>query len=178
MLASGPVVVADVVVRPAVVMLVGTSGSGKTTYRGRLLAAGLSPASVVSMDDLRREVRARYGARGRRSRPLQAYSAYAARTAARRCEAMAAFGTGYVADATHLVRRERRRHVAVAEAVGLPAVAVLTPLLTVDELVRRNAGRDPDERVPEEALLRQRHRRSLLSAAMLGGEGFVDVIEP
>ena len=162
---------------PAVVVLVGTSGSGKTTYRRRLLGAGLAPDLVVSMDDLRREARARDASRGLRPRHLQGYSAYAARTAGRRCEVLAAFGVGYVADATHLVRRERRRHVAVAEDTELPAVAVLTPVLAPAELVSRNAGRDLDEQVPEEALLRQQHRRSLLSAGMLRDEGFVEVLE-
>jgi len=46
-----------------------------------------------------------------------------------------------------------------------------TPLEPAAELRRRNAGRDPDEQVPEEALLRQWHRRSLLSKAMLVEEG-------
>src|SRR3954451_20644580 len=110
---------------PAVVVLVGTSGTGKTTYRRKLVAAGLPADAVVSMDDLRREERARDQARGRPPRALQRYSAYAARTAARRCEAMAVFGAGYVADSTHLVRRERRAHVLLAAEVGLRCVAVL-----------------------------------------------------
>ena len=48
---------------------------------------------------------------------------------------------------------------------------------TCDELARRNAARPPDEQVPVEALLRQRHRRTLLSAGMLREEGFTDVLE-
>jgi len=159
------------------VVLVGTSGSGKTTYRRTLLRDGLPATSVVSMDDLRRDERARDVTRGRRPRPLQAYSAYAARTAIRRCEAMAAFGSGYVADATHLVRRERRTHLAIADATGLHAWAVLTPLLSEEELVRRNDERPPDEQVPVEVLLRQRHRRSLLSAEALRADDFAHVIE-
>jgi predicted kinase len=163
---------------PAVVVLVGTSGSGKTTLRRRLLAEGLAVGGVVSLDDLRREARDHVLRRGGAARPLQDYSATAVRRARRRSEVFAAFGCGYVADATHLRRRDRREHVAVASDAGLPAVAVLMPLLDVEELVRRNAARPPDEQVPADALLRQHHRRSLLSADGLLGEGFVTVHTP
>ena len=158
-----------------VVVLVGTSGSGKTTLRQWMVAAGLPADRVVSLDDLRREARADDLVRGGTARPLQDYSASAVRTALGRAEAMAALGVGYVADATHLLRRERQVHVRLAAEAGMAAVAVLTPLLPIEELVRRNAGRPADEQVPDDVLVRQRHRRSLLSAELLLDEGFTEV---
>jgi predicted kinase len=160
---------------PAVVVLVGPSGSGKTTLRHRLVAEGLSPDAVVSLDDLRREVRAEAERRGLRPRPLQEYSAAAVRRARRRADVLAAFGTGYVADATHLRRRDRREHVGVAQDTGLPVIAVLTAFADLAELLRRNAARPDDERVPDEVVARQHHRRSLLSQELLGEEGFAKV---
>jgi predicted kinase len=161
-----------------VVVLVGTSGSGKTTLRRSLVATGLPADRVVSLDDLRREARHDDLARGRPAHPLQHYSPSAARRALRRTEVMAALGVGYVADATHLLRRDRRVHVLLAAEAGLPAIAVLTPLLPIEELVARNSGRPADEQVPDDVLVRQRHRRSLLSAELLLEEGFIEVQEP
>jgi hypothetical protein len=57
------------------------------------------------------------------------------------------------------------------------ARAVLTPLVAVEELVRRNALRAPDEQVPNDVLERQAHCRSLLSADLLLEEGFASVHE-
>jgi hypothetical protein len=45
------------------------------------------------------------------------------------------------------------------------------------ELAARNTGRPAEEQVPLEALRRQQHRRSLLSAALLLEEGFTVVVE-
>jgi predicted kinase len=161
---------------PAVVVLVGTSGSGKTTLRRRWVDEGLPAELVVSLDDLRREALADDVTRGRPPRPLQDYSAAAVRRAATRYDALAAFGAGYLADATHLRRRDRTPHVRAARETGLPSVAVLLPLPHLEELFRRDAGRPADERVPAEVLARQHHRRSLLSAGMLADEGFDEVL--
>lgn len=160
-----------------VVVLVGTSGSGKTTLRRRLVGRDLPPDLVLSLDDLRRELRAEDVRRGRPPRALQDYSAAAVRRAARRGDALAAYGAGYLADATHLRRRDRVVHVRVARETGLPVVAVLTPPASLEELVRRNARRPGEERVPEPVLARQHHRRSLLDAGLLRAEGFDDVLD-
>ncbi|MFL6133792.1 MAG: AAA family ATPase [Nocardioidaceae bacterium] len=162
---------------PAVLVLVGTSGSGKTTLRRELVASGLPEDLVVSLDDLRREARDFDILRGRRPRPLQDYSPHAVRLAVRRGNAMAAYGAGYVADATHLRRRDRRLHVRTAEDTGLPSRAVLTPVLPLEVLVERNARRPPDEAVPVDVLARQAHRRSLICAETLAEEGFSVVHE-
>jgi predicted kinase len=162
---------------PSVLVLVGASGSGKTTLRRALESAGLPADLVVSLDDLRRQAQAWDLAHGRPARDLQDYSALAVRRAVRRCEALAVFGAGYLADATHLRRRDRRVHVHVAVETGLEPRAVLAPALPVEVLVERDLRRPPDERVPVDALLRQAHRRSLLSAELLLGEGFQSVVE-
>jgi len=163
--------------QPAVVVLVGAAGSGKTTLRRALVAAGYDAGRVVSLDDLRRCERADDAAAGRPVRPLQGYSLRAVRRARRRCDALAAFGAGYLADATNLRRRERVEHVRAAEACGLPSVAVLLPHVDLATLVERDALRPPDERVPADVLARHAHRRSLLSADLLAGEGFALVLE-
>lgn len=160
-----------------VLVLVGTSGSGKTTLRRRLVSDGLHPDSVVSLDDLRRRARARDVASGHPPRPLQDYSAVAVRHGARRAHALAAFGAGYLADATHLRRPERRAHLSTAADTGLTARAILLPLPSMDELLRRDAARPVDAQVPAEVLERQAQRRSLISAAGLLGEGFDHVVE-
>ena len=162
--------------RPQVVVLVGTSGAGKTTLRQALVGDGLPAELVVSLDDLRRSAREDDLRRGRSARGLQEYSAHAARRAARRADALAAYRAGYLADATHLRRNERREHALRASDTGLDAVAVLFGAVPLEVLLERNAGRTPDERVPEDVLARQHHRRSLLSAALLLEEGFADVV--
>ena len=162
---------------PAVVVLVGASASGRTTLRRALHDAGLPEDLVVSLDDLRRRARAWDEAHGRAARDLQEYSALAVRQAARRCDALAGFGAGYLADATHLRRRDRRLHLRVAAETGLEPRAVLTPVEPVEVLVERNLRRPADETVPLDALLRQVHRRSLLSADVLLAEGFASVLQ-
>ena len=162
---------------PLVGVLVGASGSGKTTLRRAVVAAGLHPDAVVSLDDLRRAARADALRRGWPPRPLQEYSASAVRRASRRQDALAAFGSGYLADATHLRRRDRVAHVEVARDAGLDAVAVLMPAVPLEELLARDVRRPGEERVPVDVLARQHHRRSLLGVALLRDEGFTRVRE-
>jgi predicted kinase len=161
----------------SVVVLVGAAASGKTTLRQRLVAEGAAPAVILSLDDERTALWERAVLSGAVPRPLQDYSL----PAVRRCDAAAnerlAQGRGYLADATHLRRRERVAHIRAAHAAGLPAIAVLLPAVPLDELRRRNAERPAWRRVPEHILARHAHRRDLLSPAMLREEGFDDVVE-
>jgi predicted kinase len=156
---------------PAVVVLVGAPGSGKTTYRRRLLADGFEPERVVSLDDLRRELRVRSS----EPKPLQAYSYGALQIAAERQRALVDTGRGYLADATNLRRRERVAHVAMAGV--LPAYAVLLPDVPLDVLLARNAARAEDEQVPADVIAAFAHRRSLLTRDLLLREGFAGVVE-
>lgn len=159
------------------VVLVGPPAAGKTTVRRALLAAGLPQRLVVSLDDLRRELRRNAVTAGRPAREVQDWTTGALRVAAARQQALLAERTGYLADATHLRRRERRAHVVAAHAAGLPAVALLLDEHPPHELAGRNAGRSADEVVPERVLLAMAHRRSLLTPASLAEEGF-DVVLP
>lgn len=159
----------------AVVVLVGPAASGKTTLRESLLLR--NSFEVISLDDERAALRERDVAAGRPPRELQDYSW----TAVRRCEAAAgellARGVGYLADATHLRRRERTPHVRDAHAAGLRAVAMLLPTLPFEELQARNARRPEFRRVPDEVLERHAHRRSLLTRDLLLEEGFDEVVD-
>ena len=83
-------------------MLVGAAGSGKTTVRERLVAAGLPPERVVSLDDERLALSAEAAAAGREPRALQDWSLPAVRRAERAAAGLLARGCGYLADATHL----------------------------------------------------------------------------
>jgi predicted kinase len=154
-----------------VVVLVGPPASGKSTVRRQLVAEGLPADLVVSLDDLRRELRDRSAD----PRPLQDYTLVALRIAADRQRALVEQGRGYLADAQHLRRRERVAHVAAAGS--LTTVAILLPDLPVEVLLARNALRDDDERVPTEVIARAAHRRSLLTAGLLRAEGFTEVRE-
>ena len=158
-----------------VLVLVGAAASGKTTLRRELVAAGLDEGVVVSLDDLRRDLRARDLTAGGAPRELQDYSLPAARRAARRGDALAGLAVGYLADATHLRRAERREHLRRAQRAGLAAEAVLLPALPLEVLVERNASRPDDQRVPEDVLAHHAHRRSLLSADALRADGFAAV---
>ena len=156
--------------QPSVVVLVGAPASGKTSFRRQLLAAGLDPSLVVSLDDLRRELRDA----SLDPKPLQEYTVAALRIAGERQRALVEAGRGYLADATNLRRRERVGHVATAGP--LPAYAVLLPDVPLPVLLERNARRPEDERVPEDVIAAFAHRRGLLSRETLLTEGFRDVV--
>lgn len=159
-------------------MLVGAAASGKTTLRGLLVEAGLDPARVVSLDDERAALSAQDVAAGRDPRALQDYSRPAVRRAEARQAALLDAGTGYLADATHLRRRERVPHVRAARAAGLPVAALLMPALALDVLGARDAVRADARRVPLDVLARHVHRRGLLDADLLRAEGFDEVVTP
>lgn len=156
-------------------VLVGPPASGKTTWRRRLVADGYPPERVVSLDELRREVAARVEAAGGPVRSPEEWTPRALRLAARLRAEMLADGRGYLADATHLRRRERVVHVRGAASAGLPAVALLLPEVPLDVLRARNAGRSGHDLVPDDVLVQFAHRRALLSADLLREEGFAVV---
>ncbi|PJJ72333.1 putative kinase [Diaminobutyricimonas aerilata] len=159
-----------------VIVLVGAPAAGKTTLREQLVASG-AVRDVVSPDDERAALREADVAAGRAPKPLQEYSLLAMRANAAAAERLLSAGRGYLADATHLRRRDRVAHVRAAREAGLPAIAVLMPDVPIEALRARNAARPELRRVPEDTLARHAHRRGLLSAALLREEGFDDVIE-
>lgn len=158
-------------------MLVGAAASGKTTLRRALLDRGLPPHRVVSIDDLRRQLRDAAVAAGRERRDLQAYTLPALRWGQARQHELLAAGEGYLLDATSLRRRERVEHVRAAKAAGLRSVALLLRPLPFDVLSERNRRRAGDEVVPDDVLARQSHRHGLLDAALLRADGFDEVVE-
>lgn len=160
----------------AVVVLVGAPGSGKTTVRARLLAEHPGTA-VLSPDDERAALREDDVAAGRLPRDLQDYSLQALHRCSAAGAALLAEGRGYIADATHLRRKERVAQVRAAHDAGLRAIAVLLPDLPVPVLVQRNAPRAELRRVPAERLARHANRRSLIDADALRQEGFDEVVE-
>jgi len=161
---------------PAVVVLVGPVAGGKTTARHALVAAGLDPELVVSLDDERLALRQRSENADRPVKALNDYTLVALKICAHRQQRLLAAGTGYLADNTHLRRQERVVHVRAATAAGLRAVALLTAEAPLDELVRRNAARDDVLRVPDEVIARHHHRRSLLTPELLrDADGFAEV---
>jgi predicted kinase len=160
----------------AVIVLVGAPGSGKTTLRNRLLGEGRATA-VLSLDDERVALRERDAAAGRAPRDLQDYSLPALHRCTAAARALLADGHGYLADATHLRRKERVLHVRAARRAGLRVVAYLLPDLPVATLAARIAARPEQRPVPDEVLARHAHRRSLLTARMLEEEGFDEVVE-
>jgi predicted kinase len=163
---------------PEVVMvLVGAPASGKTTLRRRLLAEAATSFPVLSPDDARATLRAQDIAAGSEPHDLQDYSLSALRSCAARAADLLAAGRGYLADATHLRRKERVAHIRAAHDAGLPAVAVLLPVLPVEVLAERNARRTPDRRVPHDILAKHAHRRGLLTPQLLREEGFDEVLE-
>jgi predicted kinase len=160
---------------PAVVVMVGPPAAGKTRVRRRLHDAGLPARLVVGLDELRRAARSCAAAAGDPVRPLQDYSLTAVRTAAAVQRELLDAGTGYLSDATNLRRRERVDHVRAASGAGLPAVALLLPDHPVATLLARDSLRPVDERVPADVIAAYAHRRSLLTADLLRGEGFAAV---
>ena len=164
----------------SVLVLVGAPASGKTALRTQLMTEGgdaTEPLVILSPDDERGRMRARDVAAGREPRNLQEYSLPALRRCAAGAEEVLSLRRGYLADATHLRRKERVAHVRAAREAGLPAVAVLLPDLPLAVLADRNSRRSEERRVPDGILARHAHRRGLLSVELLRAEGFDDVRE-
>ena len=147
---------------PALVVLVGAAGSGKTTLARRLFA----PRDVLSSDEFRRVVS---GDPGNQAVTRTAFSILH-REVIRRLAA----GRLVVVDATNVERHARLALVRRAMAAGAPAHAVVLAL--PDGVVHaRNAARA--ERVVDAAIV-QRHLATLRATLEVGGldaEGFTTV---
>ena len=141
---------------PAVVVLVGAAGSGKSTWA----AAHYRRAEIVSSDDLR-------GVVGSGPADLDA-SADAFDLLERIVAARVGRGLTTVIDTLGLDADRRRAWRAAARAAGLPAVAVVldTP---GDECRRRNAERDRPVPAP---VLAEQVRRVAAARDDLAAEGW------
>jgi protein phosphatase len=147
---------------PALVLLVGPAGSGKTTFAAREFA----PDEVVSSDELR-------GLIGR-DEADQTVSRAAFAVLHRIVERRLAAGRLTVVDATNVTRAARRALLRRAAAAGIPAVAIVfeLPLAAVLEQNARRPGRVVEAPVVE------RQWRTLAAALARGAldeEGFAAI---
>ncbi|OGO57562.1 MAG: hypothetical protein A2V85_10255 [Chloroflexi bacterium RBG_16_72_14] len=148
---------------PALVVLVGAAGAGKSTFAARHFAAG-----EVLSSDLLREAIAGDAADQRATGP-----AFAAlhRALARRLGA----GRLTVVDATNVTAAARRALLRRAAVVGVPAVAIvldLDPRLVAARNAQREGGR-----VPGDAVLRQlTDLEASNRPGALEAEGFAQVV--
>jgi len=144
----------------SLVVLVGASGSGKTTFAARHFAA----TEVLSSDTMRAIVADDANDQGASSAAFELL-----RTALR---LRLAAGRRSVVDATSVEGWARAELLAIARRHGRPAVAIVLAR-PVDICLDRNERRE-DRRLPPRAIRRQ-HRLMSDSLPHLGDEGFADV---
>jgi predicted kinase len=146
--------------RPALVVLVGAAGSGKSSFAAR----HFDPRDVLASDAFRERVS------GDPTDQAASRRAFAALHGALRRRL--ASGRLAVVDATSVARRARTPLVRAAREAGVPALAIVLDL-PPDVVLARNAARPGRFAVPDPAVHRQ-----LLSLARsvrhgaLGTEGF------
>ncbi len=147
---------------PALVLLVGPAGAGKSTFAARHFAQD----EVVSSDELR-------GLIGR-DEADQTVSRAAFAVLHRIVERRLAAGRLTVVDATNVTRAARRALLRRAAAAGIPAVAIVfdLPLDVVLAQNARRAGRVVEPRVVER---QWRTLAAALARDALAEEGFVAV---
>ncbi|MFE7515015.1 AAA family ATPase [Streptomyces sp. NPDC057540] len=146
---------------PALVVLVGASGSGKSTF-----ASTWSPSQVLELDAFRAMVSDEAG-----DQQATADAVAALRTV---LEARLARKKTTVIDATNCERAVRAGLVQAARRHGVPTVAVLmgTP---VSLCVIRQTARTPDRAVPAD-IVRAQHTAAVTAFPGLRGEGFDHVV--
>lgn len=141
----------------ALVLLVGASGSGKSTWAGRHFTA-----SAVLSSDAFRELVAGDAADQAATADAFAVLHLAARARLRR-------GLLTVIDATNLTSAARRPLLGLARRFARPAVAVVFDV-SLPQSLERNARR-PGRRVPD-AVVRRHHGQLRAALRALPGEGF------
>jgi protein phosphatase len=145
---------------PALVVMVGVSGAGKTTFCARHFAS----EEVFSSDRARGVVS---GDENDQRATVAAFDLVRAQV-----ETRLAHGRLAVVDATNVRAEHRRPFVAMARAHGLPSVAIV---LNVPEVLARQRNRArPERRVTQYAIEQQ---RSALRRSMnrIEAEGFMPV---
>ncbi|MGE5597074.1 MAG: AAA family ATPase [Hyphomicrobiales bacterium] len=118
---------------PALVMLSGLPGSGKTTFAHRLLER--LDAVHIESDAIRRELFAE-------PRYVAEEHARVFRTAEDRARSALERGASVVFDATNLTTKDRRRFVRLAERLGCPLVAAR--MVAPAETIRARLSRPRD----------------------------------
>jgi predicted kinase len=159
---------------PALVLLVGPAGSGKSTWA----AARYRPTQIVSSDGLRAAITDNESDQRATSDAVALLHALAA--------ARLAHGRLTVIDATNTARSSRSPLLAIATAAEAPAYAVVftTPVtVCLARNARRSADRQPGcawaRRVPAATVVAQ-HAATAAALPVLAGEGFtgVHVLDP
>ena len=145
-----------VVPRGALVLLIGASGAGKSTFA----ASHFPRTHVLSSDEMRAIVADDPNDQSATQGAFQLlHTALALRLAGRRTT---------VVDATNVERPWREQLLAIARRAGRPAIAVILAL-PLEVLLARNEAR-PDPRPA--AVVRRQHRRLEGSIASLHDEGY------
>lgn len=148
---------------PALVVLVGAAGAGKTTFAARHFA----PDEVLSSDAYRQAIS---GDAGDQRVTAAAFTALH-RALTTRLEA----GRLTVIDATNVTPSARRALLGRAARTGVPAIAIVLDLEPGLVLARNRAraGRIVPEDTVEQHLA---HLRAMLATGALAAEGFASVV--
>jgi predicted kinase len=146
--------------RNSLVVLVGSAGSGKSTFA----SGNFRPTQVVSSDECRALVSD--------DASNQQVSSHAFELMHLLVEKRLLLGRLTVCDATNLEPGARRPLIRLARRFGFSAVAIVFDL-ALETCIQRNSGRR--RIVPEEALLHQ-HRMLEKAKAAVSREGFDQVI--
>jgi len=147
---------------PALIVLVGPAGAGKSTFAARLFAAD----EIVSSDAIRAGLT---GSDADQSRNGVVFRVLNDEVAQR-----LRGGGSAVVDATNVERHARRALLRLAATADAPAIAIVFDL-PLDEVLARNAAR-PGRPVPADVVTRQWETlQRALRADSLDGEGFAAV---
>lgn len=144
---------------PTLIVMVGISGSGKSTFANGLKTS--MNATIVCPDDIRKEL---FGDANVQTDGNRVFS-----IARKRVSDLLAQGKNVVIDATSPTARDRRGWVEIARANDAKAIAYVVKV-PVDVAKKRNLGRD--RQVPDWVIDKQAAKFTVPTA----GEGFDKII--
>ncbi|MFD9047799.1 AAA family ATPase [Streptomyces zaomyceticus] len=146
---------------PALIVLIGPAGSGKTT-----LASTWAPTQVLCLDQYRALVSDQAGDQNATGDAVLALHSV--------LEARLSRGLTSIVDATNCEKTVRAGLVQTARRYSIPTVAMLMAA-PLPVCLERNAARPADRRVPEN-IVRAQHRAAVDSHPHLHDEGFDHVV--